>query len=127
MLRLLQDTSPGVHDTLIAACDPERYRQLGGAADHPSCADNFARALAAQRIQIARVPSPLNLFMNVRWQPDGRLEFRPSPARAGDHVTLAAVIDSIVVLSACPMDLTPINGGRLGDIDLEVLDDAAVV
>jgi uncharacterized protein len=121
MLTLVQDTSPGVHDTLIAACDPERYRQLGGAADHPSCAENFARALAAHQIRVERVPSPLNLFMNIPWQPDGRLEFRPSPARAGDQVTFAAVIDSIVVLSACPMDLNDINGGRLGDIGIEVL------
>jgi uncharacterized protein len=123
MLTLVQDTSPGVHDTLIAACDPERYRQLGGTPDHPSCADNFARALAAHDIRIERVPSPLNLFMNIPWQPDGRLEFHSSPARAGDQVTFAAVIDTLVILSACPMDLNPISGARLGDIDLEVLDD----
>jgi hypothetical protein len=121
MLTLVKDTSPGVHDTLIAACDPERYRQLGGAADHPSCADNFARALAAHQIRTERVPSPLNLFMSIPWQPDGELEFHASPARAGDQVTFAAVIDSIVVLSACPMDLNPINAGRLGDIGVEVL------
>lgn len=121
MLTLVQDTSPGVHDTLIAACDPERYRQLGGAADHPSCAENFRQALAAHQIRTERIPSPLNLFMNIPWQPDGRLEFHRSPARAGDQMTFAAVIDSIVVLSACPMDLNAINGSRLGDIGVEVL------
>jgi len=72
---------------------------------------------------VERVPSPLNLFMNIPWQPDGRLEFRPSLARAGDQVTFTAVIDSIVVLSACPMDLNDINAGRLGDIGVEVLAD----
>src|SRR4029079_5640684 len=29
ILRLLEDSSPGVHDTLIPSCDSERYRQLG--------------------------------------------------------------------------------------------------
>lgn len=127
MLTLVQDTSPGVHDTLIAACDSERYRQLGGTADHANCADNLRRALATHQIRFDRVPAPLNLFMNIPWEADGRLEFRPSPARAGDQVTFAAVIDSVVVLSACPMDLNPINGSRLGDIGVEVLAGPLVV
>ena len=29
ILTLVADTSPGVHDMLIAACDPEHYRMLG--------------------------------------------------------------------------------------------------
>jgi uncharacterized protein len=33
ILTLVADTSPGAHDMLIAACDPERYRALG-ASDH---------------------------------------------------------------------------------------------
>lgn len=119
MLALVQDTSPGVHDTLIAACDAERYRQLGGAPDHANCADNLRRALAGHGIALERIPAPLNLFMNIPWQPDGRLEFLPSPVRAGDAVAFEAVIDAIVVLSACPMDLNPINP-RLGDIGVEV-------
>lgn len=121
ILALLEDTSPGAHDTLIAACDPERYRQLGGGEDHASCAENFRAALAEHGRTVDRVPSPLNLFMNIPWHPDGRLEFAPSPARAGDQVTFAALIGVIVVLSACPMDLNPINAGGLGDIGLSVL------
>lgn len=121
LLTLVQDTSPGVHDTLIAACDPERYRQLGGADDHPSCAVNYRRALSERGIEVDRVPAPLNLFMHIPWQPDGRLEFLASPARPGDHVTLAAAVDVIVVLSACPMDLNPINAQGPADVMLELL------
>ena len=29
ILRLMEDTSPGVHDTLLAACDRYRYQLLG--------------------------------------------------------------------------------------------------
>ena len=45
MMTLVEDTSPGVHDTLVPACDPARYVQLG-APGHASCAANFASALA---------------------------------------------------------------------------------
>ena len=121
ILTMVEDTSPGVHDTLIAACDPERYRQLGGAEDHASCADNFRIALSDRGIEVDRVPSPLNLFMNIPWDGQGNLAFEPSPARAGDHVTLAAELNVIVVLSACPQDLVSINAGRLGDVGVELL------
>jgi uncharacterized protein YcgI (DUF1989 family) len=121
LLTLAEDTSPGVHDTLIAACDPERYRLLGAEPGHASCAENFRRALAAHGVQADHVPSPLNLFMNIRWDEQGRLEFLASPARAGDYVTLAAETGVTVVLSACPMDLNPINTGGPRDVGLAVL------
>ncbi len=120
LMTLTADTSPGAHDTLIAACDSERYRQLGGTPDHPNCAENLRRALAPHGVRVTRTPSPLNLFMNIPWLPDGTLEFLPSTARAGDRVTFTALVDTLVVLSACPMDLNPINGGRLGSIGLEI-------
>jgi hypothetical protein len=120
LLTLTEDTSPGVHDTLIAACDPARYRLLGGAPDHPSCAQNFAAAIAEHGRSLPRAPSPLNLFMAIPWSQDGELEFAPSPAQAGDSVTFQAEIDVLVVLSACPMDLNPINA-TMGDIGLRTL------
>ncbi|MGN6870740.1 MAG: DUF1989 domain-containing protein [Solirubrobacteraceae bacterium] len=121
LLTLTEDTSPGVHDTLIAACDHERYRQLGADGYHANCADNFRQALSLRGIEPDRVPAPLNLFMNVAWANDGRLEFLPSPARAGDYVTVAAETDVTVVLSACPMDLNPINTGGPQEVALEIL------
>jgi uncharacterized protein YcgI (DUF1989 family) len=121
LLTLIEDTSPGIHDTLIAACDRERYQQLGADGHHANCAENFRRALSLRGIDPAHVPSPLNLFMRIAWREDGELEFLPSPARAGDYVTLEAVTDVTVVLSACPMDLNPINTGGPQDVGLEVL------
>jgi uncharacterized protein len=121
LLTLTEDTSPGVHDTLIAACDPERYRLLGVDGYHASCGENFRHALAPHAIRPGHVPAPLNLFMNIRWDEDGRLEFLASPARAGDYVTLEAATDVTLVLSACPMDLNPINAGGPQAIGLELL------
>jgi len=120
LLSLVKDTSPGVHDTLMAACDSERYRLLGVGAEHPNCAQNFRGAL--QKLGLARsvVPAPLNLFMNVPWSPDGGLALLPAVAQPGDYVTLEALVDVIVVVSVCPMDVNPINGHRLADIELEI-------
>jgi len=122
LLRLVEDTTVGAHDTLIAACDQHRYEQLGWAGRHANCCENFRTALAELGLEHAPVPSPLNLFMHIPWSADGTLEFRPSPAAPGEYVTLLAETDVLVVLSACPMDLTPINGeGRTpSDVDVEV-------
>src|ERR1700721_2875992 len=37
ILTILEDTSGGIHDTLIAACDKYRYQLLGGEKYHDNC------------------------------------------------------------------------------------------
>lgn len=120
MLMVVRDTSPGVHDTLMAACDEERYRLLGAPEGHANCADNYRRALALVGIEVERVPAPLNVFMNIPWHEDGRLEFLPTVASPGDFVELEAVVEVVVVMSACPMDINPINGYEPADIGVEL-------
>ena len=109
MLEIVEDTSPGVHDSLLSACDAQRYRLLGATGPHASCADNLRRACAAQGLEIAAVPGPWNLFENVTID-GGRLRIEPPVSRPGDRVRIRACTDSIVVLSACPMDIVPTNG-----------------
>ncbi len=120
ILRLVEDNSPGVHDTLIAACDQERYTQLGHERPHQNCADNFRAALAELGYAAPPVPAPLNVFMNIPVATDGTLSFEPSPALPGDTVTLEAVRDVVLVLSACPQDLVPINGAAMRPTDISV-------
>jgi uncharacterized protein YcgI (DUF1989 family) len=121
ILGLLDDTSPGVHDTLIPACDPERYALLGHEGPHRNCAENFRAAVSlAGFTPPAVVPSPLNVFMNIPVTDDGRLEFQPSPARRGDSVTFEAMVDLLVVFSACPQDMVPINGVSMTPTDVAV-------
>jgi uncharacterized protein YcgI (DUF1989 family) len=117
-LTVVEDTSPGVHDTLIPACDPARYRLLGAAEGHASCQQNFLAAVQEAGLQQTHVPSPLNLFMHVPWSADGRLEFAPPLSRPGDLVRLRAERDLLLILSACPQDMVPVNGveQRLTDI-----------
>jgi uncharacterized protein YcgI (DUF1989 family) len=110
ILRLEADTSPGIHDTLLSACDEERYRRLGFKGRHGSCAENFRLALEEIGVKPAHVPGPLNLFENVSIGPGRTLAIAPPVSRAGDAVTLRAMIDAIVVFSACPMDMALTNG-----------------
>jgi uncharacterized protein YcgI (DUF1989 family) len=110
MLLLEQDTAPGRHDMLLAACDSWLYKHYGCALGHRNCCDNFREALGAAGYDAAPVPNPVNLWMNIPVIDNGRIELRAPESRRGDHVLLRALIDVIVVFSACPMDVTPING-----------------
>src|SRR5882757_2517290 len=84
ILTIVEDTSPGVHDTLIAACDPYRYEQLGAGPDHENCSGNLSRALADLGCQIVGAPCPLNLFMNVNVNArGGHIEFLAPLSKAG--------------------------------------------
>ncbi len=109
ILTLTEDSSPGIHDTLITACDAARYAQLGHEG-HASCADNMAQGLSELGLDAPPVPPPLNLFMNVPIGPTGRLELASPRCEPGDYVVLRAEIDCVVALSACPHDIFPVNG-----------------
>ena len=110
MLTLVEDTSEGIHDTLLAACNEERYEQLGCTVYHDNCADNLTAAMAELGLKKPRTPSPLNLFMNIPWTGDGALSFDPPRTKPGDYVVLRAEMDCIVAMSACPQDMVPVNG-----------------
>lgn len=110
ILRFEADTSPGVHDTLLSACDEDRYRLLGFAGHHGSCSGNFHAALAELGLPAVAIRSPWNLFENVLVGPGRELAIAPPVSGPGDSVTLRALMDCILVLSACPMDIAPTNG-----------------
>ncbi|ORA35064.1 DUF1989 domain-containing protein [Mycobacterium aquaticum] len=119
ILTLIEDTSPGIHDMLIAACDAERYRALG-VTGHPSCAVNLRKALAQLGFSAADVPQPVNVFMNIPVADDGVLSWLPAVSRPGDAVEFEAAMDCVVVVSACPMDLNGINGHRPTPLVIEL-------
>jgi len=110
ILRLVEDNSGGIHDTLVAACDRWRYELLGCATYHDNCTDNLAAALAELGLSPPETPSPLNLFMNIPVIDGNRIDVLPPVSTPGSFVTLRAEMDCIVALSACPQDMVPING-----------------
>jgi uncharacterized protein len=120
ILSLVEDTSPGVHDTLIAACDLFRYITLGVHEYHDNCADNLRMAMMAIGLTVPEVPQPFNVWMNIPLAADWTIDWRAPVAGPGDHVTLRAEMDCIVVMSACPQDLIPINGENMTPVELHV-------
>jgi len=118
---LVTDTSPGVHDTLIAACDLYRYRNLGVEGYHDNCSDNLRLALKAIGLRAREVPQPFNLWMNIPIKPDYSIDWLPPVSRAGDYVDIKAVMDCVVVMSACPQDIIPINALNPLEVEFTVL------
>ncbi len=110
ILTLVEDTSGGIHDTLLAACDRYRYELLGCEGYHDNCTDNLAAALAELGLTPPETPSPWNLFMNIPVGTDGSFSFEPPVSGPGDYVALRAEMDCVVAFSACPQDVVPING-----------------
>ena len=113
ILQIVEDTSGGIHDMLIAACDRWRYEQLGCPTYHDNCTDNLAAAMRELGLVVPETPSPLNLFMNIPVHDGDHIEFLPPVSTPGSYVTLQAEMDCIVVLSACPQDMIPINGAAM--------------
>jgi hypothetical protein len=140
LLKMTEDTSPGVHDTLIAACDRWRYAELGVTTYHENCTDNFWDALAAladslgdseegevlEGLQMrmgGRVPDPFTLFMDVRVKGEGArwgVCFEEPVGGKGGFVVFEALRDVVVVMSVCPQNGVGGNGEGLVEACFEV-------
>jgi uncharacterized protein YcgI (DUF1989 family) len=112
ILTIVEDSSPGVHDSFMAACDRQRYERLGVKEYHRNCFDNMIEAVRELGYEI---PHPtlasLNVFMNIAVLPDGRsLDTRPTVTKPGDYIVFRAEMDCIVAFSACPQDIVSIQG-----------------
>jgi uncharacterized protein len=111
IITLIADTSPGIHDTLMAACDIYRYELLGAVGYHDNCTDNLGQALEGIGLKRVCQPAPFNIFMNVPVSVNGStLTYFPAIAAPGDYLELRAEMDCVVAFSACPQDMIPING-----------------
>jgi uncharacterized protein len=113
ILRLAEDTSGGIHDTLVAACDRWRYELLGCPTYHDNCTDNLAAAMGELDLAPPETPSPLNLFMNIPVIDGNAIDVLPPVSTPGSYVTLRAEMDCLVAFSACPQDMVPINGAAM--------------
>ena len=113
ILTVVDDTSPGVHDTLNAACDVYRYRLMGVEGYHDNCTDNLRTALREVGIELPGpwIPGPFNMFMNRRIE-DGGMQVKrlPPVSKPGDSYVMRAELPCIIVFSACPQDIDATNG-----------------
>ena len=117
VLEIVRD-DVGVHDLLFCACSPALYRQRFGLTEHRSCRMNLLEALEPHGVEEWRLPDPVNLFMKTPPRPDGEFDFYPAPSRPGDRIVFRCLVDVVAAVSSCPMDLSPINGGRITPLQL---------
>lgn len=121
ILALEQDSSPRRHDTLYAACDPRRYEMLGVTTQHRSCATNLAEAMVDYGGLRVPTPQPFNIFMEVDVDSEGNLTISPATSMRGDYMVFRTLMDTVVALSSCPMDVYPISAGGITALAIEVL------
>ncbi len=128
---------------LFAACDAHRYRQLG-AERHASCGSNLKAELASLSEKVAEgqlreamasaarvaaegwLPDPVNLFMNMpvtalEEEKGGSLRLAPPTCPKGGYVVMRAVVECVVVMSACPMDLAAAGAYENPGAEFEIL------
>jgi uncharacterized protein YcgI (DUF1989 family) len=110
LLKIERDTSRCKHDMLLACCDHWLYAFYGCPPGHRNCRDNYFEALARLGVRPEIVPNPINFWMNVLVSDSERIDLQEPVSRPGDDLVLRAVLDCYVVFSACPMDITPVNG-----------------
>ena len=118
---LEEDTSPGRHDTVMAACDDYRYGLLGCTEFHDNCTDNLHAALRQIGLKSEQTPSPMNIFMNIPVAEDGKTGWGEPLSKPGDYVVIRALMDCVVAMSSCPQDILPINRGKVVELDYEIL------
>ena len=110
----------GVHDLFLCACSPMLYLQRYGVTNHRSCRVNLLEALRGHDVEEWWLPDPINLFMKTPPLPTGEFGADPAPSRPGDRIVLRCLADVVAAVSSCPADLSPINGGVITPLRMEV-------
>lgn len=118
MAEIIEDTV-GVHDLLLAACEPKYYEELGY-PDHNSCHQNFAEVLAPYGIKSTERPDPFNIFQKTVLNREGTYFDDTPPSKAGDYIKLKFQMDALCAVSACPFDIDGFNDGKPTPIQINV-------
>ncbi len=101
MLEIVAD-SVGRHDFLLTPCSEATFRRFYPTKPvHRGCFGNLAAALAPYGVTADAIPVAFNLFMNVPFDPDGRIRVLPPSTQPGDRIELRALADLIIGLTAC--------------------------
>jgi len=111
LMKILEDTV-GYHDIVVPCCDPETYVTRYGIHDHRSCLVNIQEGLETIGLGGWEVhgAQAWNVFMKNQIEPDGRMVYLEPTHGPNSYMTLEALEDLVVALSACPQDQTPTNG-----------------
>ncbi len=120
MMEIQEDTN-GRNDFLLAPCSPETFKIMyNHTGYHPSCFENLYTNLAKFDIAPDDIPTAFNIFMNVQFSQDGRINVDPPLSKPGDYLLFKAEMDLIVGLTACSAEDS--NGGSFKPIHYQVVE-----
>ena len=125
MFTLSEDTC-GRHDLIWQPCSKWVYKNRFG-VDQDGCTELLAKALADFGFPHLDPVDPFNVFMNTTVHPDGKIEILESVSRPGDMVELFAEMNCLCVLSTCPNEYGPTNGGNITPLQVNIYDSFGVM
>lgn len=99
-LMVLGKDSIGTHDLLMPA-STTAWLAANGYAGQTGCVESVSAIIQEQGLTPPRLPDPINLFMHVDLDQQGRIIPLPSRTRAGDFIACRVVADMVFVVSAC--------------------------
>jgi hypothetical protein len=101
-MALITEDTNGRNDFLLAPCSQKTFEIMyGHRGAHPSCHQNLSDNLAPFGLSPDEIPTAFNVFMNVQFDPDGKISVEPPTSKAGDYLVIQAMMDLIVGLTAC--------------------------
>jgi urea carboxylase-associated protein 2 len=113
---IVSDTC-GWHDSLGGVLNADEVREQYGAGRYQELRNGFYRngvdnllvEMGKWNLDLQDLLMVVNLFSRVTVDAEGALHFMPGNSQAGDHITLYAPMDTLVVLTALqhPMDPSP--------------------
>ena len=120
MLKISEDTN-GRNDFLLAPCSKETFKIMYDFEGyHPSCLENFYKNLKPYGLSMDDIPTAFNIFMNVQFDTNGKLNVLTPTSKAGDYIQFEAQMDVLVCLTACSAEDS--NGGSFKPIHFTISD-----
>lgn len=118
MFQVVQD-DVSEHDLIHPCCRKEMYDFFyRNGEGHPNCLDNLNSCLHGDR----KIIQPINLFMNTRILPSGKIAVLAPLSKAGDKIVLKALEDVLIGIAACSVSESSCNGGKCTPIKAAVSD-----
>jgi len=125
MMTIVKETArvKGVHDTHHRMCNRYLY-ETNGYGPRDGCQEIIAKAVAPYGIASEDLPDTFDLNMNFTHDcTNHRWWIREPLNEPGDYVQMQAVMDVLVGLSNCPLDvMVPCNAFKCTPLRVEVFD-----
>lgn len=116
MMKVVAD-DVGEHDLIHPCCRPEMYDFFyNNGEGHPNCLDNINNALQKKH----NIITPVNLFMHTKINSDGSISVEEPLSKAGDKITLKALMDITLGIAACSVSESKCNSGKCSPIKVVV-------